>query len=66
MLVIQPSGHRSWAMRFRRPDGRPAKLVLGPVDLSDREPEDEPKIGDTLLLGEARVLDCLREVRPPV
>ena len=34
-LVIQPkpSGAKSWALRFRRPDGRPAKLTLGPVDL---------------------------------
>ena len=29
-LVIQPSGSRSWALRFRR-GGRPAKLTIGPV-----------------------------------
>jgi hypothetical protein len=28
-LVIQPSGVKSWAMRFRRPDGRQGKLTLG-------------------------------------
>jgi hypothetical protein len=27
-LIIQPSGAKSWALRFRRPDGRPAKLTL--------------------------------------
>ena len=46
-LVIQakPSGAKSWALRFRRPDGRPAKLTLGPVDLSARETRDDPVIG---------------------
>ena len=31
-LVVQPRGHKSFALRFRRPDGKPAKLVLGPFD----------------------------------
>jgi len=31
-LLIQPSGAKSWAVRYRR-DGRPRKLTLGPVDL---------------------------------
>ncbi len=46
-LVIQPrpSGARSWALRFRRPDGRPAKMTSGRVDLSDRETTDDPVIG---------------------
>jgi hypothetical protein len=54
-LVIQPSGSKVWALRYRRPDGRPAKLVLGSVFVKDgdtkdfakdtKEP-DEPKIGD--------------------
>jgi integrase len=30
-LVCQTSGHRSWALRYRRPDRRTAKLTLGPV-----------------------------------
>jgi integrase len=65
-LVIQPSGAKSWAMRFRRPNGKHAKLTLGPVDLTDRKPPiDEktkkpiiipPKIGEPLNLSEARVL----------
>ena len=28
-LVVQPTGSRSWALRYRRPDGRTAKLTLG-------------------------------------
>jgi integrase len=55
-LVIQPSGQKSWCMRFRRPDGRPAKLVLGPVDFSGREIEGDPVIGMPLTLAAARQL----------
>lgn len=56
-LIIQPKprGTKSWALRFRRPDGRPAKLTLGKVDLSD-EPNDDPVIGGTLTLRQARTL----------
>ena len=43
-------------MRFRRPDGRPAKLTLGPVDLSDKETSDEPVLGGPLSLRQARQL----------
>jgi integrase len=55
-LVIQPSGHRSWAMRFRRVDGKPGKLTLGPVDLSGREIKGDPEIGQPLSLPAARQL----------
>jgi len=55
-LVIQPSGAKSWAMRFRRPDGRPAKLTLGVVDLSEIETPDEPVVGAGLTLRQARQL----------
>lgn len=57
-LVIQPkpSGSKSWAMRFRRPDGKPAKLTLGRVDLSDTEAADEPTLGGALTLRQAREL----------
>lgn len=56
-LVIQPKPSRtiSWALRFRRPDGRAAKLTLGTVDLS-AEPSDAPVIGGALTLGQAREL----------
>jgi hypothetical protein len=47
-LVIQPSGSRSWAMRFRRPDGSPGKLTLGAVDLSGKEAQGEPVMGAPL------------------
>jgi integrase len=57
-LIIQPKpkATRSWAMRFRRPDGRPAKLTLGRVDLTERETEDEPTLGGALTLRQAREL----------
>jgi integrase len=55
-LVIQASGHRSWALRFRRPSGRPAKLTLGPVDLSGKEAEGVPVLGQPLTLASARRL----------
>jgi integrase len=56
-LVIQakPSRTMSWALRFRRPDNRAAKLTLGRVDLAD-EPSDAPVIGGSLTLGQAREL----------
>jgi integrase len=54
-LVIQPSGARSWALRFRKPNGDPAKLTLGPVDLSGGVTE-VPVIGMPLTLTAARAL----------
>src|SRR5262245_20460068 len=53
-LVIQPSGSRSWQMRFRRPGGKAGKIVLGPVDLSGAEVTGEPVIGMPLTLAAAR------------
>ncbi len=55
-LVIQPSGHKSWMMRFRRPGGKPGKIVLGPLDASGRELMGEPQIGQPLSLVAARAL----------
>jgi integrase len=55
-LVIQPSGHKSWMMRFRRPGGGIGKLVLGPLDRSARELTGEPEIGQPLTLAAARSL----------
>ncbi len=55
-LIIEPSGHKSFQMRFRRPDGKPAKLTLGHVDFSGRELEGEPQIGQPLTLAAARLL----------
>src|SRR5882762_10459156 len=55
-LIVQISGAKSWALRFRRPNGTPAKLTLGPLDLSGKEVSDEPKIGHPLSLASARAL----------
>jgi integrase len=55
-LIIQPSGARSWALRFRRPGGATAKLTLGPVDLSGKEAAAEPVLGAPLTLAGARRL----------
>jgi integrase len=59
-LVIYPSGKKSWALRFRRPDNRPAKLVLGTVNLLRDEGRDaNPVIGGHLTLAAARRLAAL-------
>src|SRR5262245_54237093 len=44
-LLIYPSGARSWIMRFRRPDGRPAKLTVSPVDLGGDGSASGPVMG---------------------
>ena len=54
-LVIAPSGHRSWQMRFRRPDGKPGKVTLGPVH-EGAEPAGAPVVGMPLTLAGARQL----------
>ncbi len=53
-VTIQPSGIKSWTMRFRRPNGRSAKLTLGPVDLSGREAKRDPVLGAPMSLAAAR------------
>jgi integrase len=55
-LVIQPSGVKSWAVRFRRPNGKSAKLTLGSCDDNGKEGEGEPVIGGHLSLAAARRL----------
>jgi integrase len=54
-LIIQPSGHKSWQMRFRRPGGKIGKMTLGPV-LTGGEISAEPTIGTPLTLRAARQL----------
>ena len=54
-LIVFPSGAKSWIMRFRRPDGRSAKLTLGPVH-TEGETEGAPVIGGPLTLAGARKL----------
>jgi integrase len=58
-LILQESGQRSFALRFRKPNGKPAKLTLGPVDLSGVEPATAPSLdslGAPLTLAGARQL----------
>ena len=55
-FVIEASGSRCWMMRFRRPNGAPGKMVLGPLDLSGGELEGEPEVGQPLSLVAARQL----------
>jgi integrase len=56
-LVIQPSGGKSWALRYRRPNRQPAKFVLGSVyDKEEHEPETKPVVGGHLTLAGARRL----------
>ena len=53
-LVIEASGHKAFQMRFRRPNGKPARLTLGPYALAD-EIKGEPEIGMPLTLAGALV-----------
>ena len=55
-LVIQSSGAKSWAMRFRRPNGSSGKLTLGTADVTGQEREQQPQLGGHLTLAAARRL----------
>lgn len=55
-LIVQPSGAKSFAMRFRNPHGRHVKLTLGRLDLSGKEFAGDPVIGQPLTLVAARRL----------
>jgi integrase len=56
-LVVYPSGRKSWALRFRRPDRRTAKLVLGSVSTAaDNKSDPDPVVGGHLTLAAARRL----------
>jgi integrase len=62
-LVIAPRragdkrNPKSWLMRFRGgPNGRPAKIVLGPLDLSGHTLKATPEIGQPLGVAAARAL----------
>jgi integrase len=54
ILVIQPSGHKSWAMRFRDRNSKLVRMSLGAVDLTGIETAAEPIIGAPLTLVAAR------------
>ena len=55
-LVVEKSGSKSWALRFRQPSGCPAKLTLGRVDFSGQEISGPLAIGMPLSLSGARQL----------
>jgi integrase len=55
-LVIQPSGVKSFALRFRQPSGKTAKLTLGRVDLTNKTIDGELAAGAPLTLAGARML----------
>ncbi|WP_292140816.1 site-specific integrase [Mesorhizobium sp.] len=69
-LVIQPSGVKSWALRYRF-DGASRKLTIGPVLLRrDEEITGRPALGEAMTLPEARsaardALQALSEGRDP-
>jgi integrase len=60
LIAPRPDGDKrnakSFMMRFRGPDGRPRKIVLGPFDLSGHELKETPQIGQPLSLAGARAL----------
>jgi integrase len=52
-LVVQPTGAKSWAVRYRHA-GKPRKLALGPLAPVLPGPEPEPILGAPLTLAGAR------------
>lgn len=55
-LIIEPTGFKAFEMRFRRPNGKPAKVRLGPFEDSGRELKGQPIIGQGLTLAAAHQL----------
>jgi integrase len=51
-LIIEPSGHKAWQMRFRTKSGRIGKMTLGPVH-NGEEITGPPVIGMPLTLAGA-------------
>lgn len=51
-LVLYPSGHKSWIVRYKE-KGKRLKLTLGTVDTSGKELKGEPEIGGHLTLAAA-------------
>jgi integrase len=60
-LIVQPSGVKSWAARYRY-RGRSIKLTLGPVLIGAAESASTPEVGAPLSLAHAREL-CARVLR---
>ncbi len=55
-LKIEPTGHKSWVLHLRRPDGKHGKITLGTTDTTGTELEGEPAVGGHLTLAAARKL----------
>jgi hypothetical protein len=55
LLVVHPSGSKSWMMRFRQ-GGRIAQIVLGPLYSGDKELTGDPVVGMPQTLSSARAL----------
>src|SRR5215813_152808 len=58
-LVVEPSGTKTWVLRFRKlggEQGQKSKLRLGAVDFSGQEITGDPVIGQPLTLRSARAL----------
>jgi integrase len=60
-LVLHPTGHRSWIVRYRRPDGRTAKLTVGPA-IVVRKGDPVPEHALTLALARKRATDALHQL----
>jgi integrase len=60
-LIVQPSGMKSWAARYRY-RGKPSKYTLGPVLIGAPESDEPPQDGAPLSLASAREL-CARVLR---
>src|ERR1700735_3074467 len=57
VLTVEPTGSKRWALRYRRPDGRSARLVLGSVYGDGSVADDAPPvIGGHFGLAAARRL----------
>jgi integrase len=62
-LIIQPSGSKGWALRYRNAYGRPAKLTLGGLFAGDVKDAPEPKIDGLLTLKGARALAAAEKLK---
>jgi integrase len=60
-LIVQPSGVKSWAARYRY-RGRSSKYTIGPVLIGTPESDEPPQHGAPLSLASAREL-CARVLR---
>src|ERR1700730_16264697 len=60
-LVLHPTGHRSWIVRYRRPDGRTAKWTIGPAIIV-RKGDPVPEHALTLALARKHATDALHQL----